>query len=304
MMNFIEKAITSLFFFLVSAFCLCDDFYKNVFDFAKLLETSGAEKEAALEYKRYLFLQSYSEGDFVAESCDFLASYYEKNGNLEKSLQYIKIGIESLGDSRLSESYEMREIDLLLASAIENDIDLFLSPVFCCFLNLKSRNSKVKGYAYIAALEYLLRTKKTERFFNFYSKANVELEEFLERDEDDLIFHAFHDYIFFKRKNPDSAYWLSIFPGAGQFYAGDVSDALNAFALNGILIGYGVYSLLNLNFFDVAVLYATAIPRFYKGNLYNARKAAELYNSRMENEIFSPVILMLQSKRLALRNMK
>ena len=83
------------------------------------------------------------------------------------------------------------------------------------------------------------------------------------------------------RKSMRFAKFLSIIlPGAGQVYAGNWRDGLNAFVLNGALGFATVDAALDGHYMD-AVLWATALfLRYYQGNYYRAEEAAAAFNAR------------------------
>lgn len=90
-------------------------------------------------------------------------------------------------------------------------------------------------------------------------------------------------------RSPEKAGRRSLFPGAGQWYAGDKRNAVNAFVLNAGIAGISYLEYRRLPFLGIA-LFAQFFPRYYKGNIINARKSAVFANNRRRNE-FRRIIL-------------
>lgn len=90
-------------------------------------------------------------------------------------------------------------------------------------------------------------------------------------------------------RSPEKAGRRSLFPGAGQWYAGDKRNAVNAFVLNAGIAGISYVEFRRLPFLGIA-LFAQFFPRYYKGNIINARKSAVYANNRRRNE-FRRIVL-------------
>lgn len=79
--------------------------------------------------------------------------------------------------------------------------------------------------------------------------------------------------------------WLSILPGLGQFYAGDVGSGINAFALNGVIFYFTIDMLIKANYLDVIFIALSFVERYYSENFYNAGEKARQYNERHNKKI-------------------
>ncbi len=97
------------------------------------------------------------------------------------------------------------------------------------------------------------------------------------------------------RKSVKLAKLLSaILPGAGQVYAGNWQDGLNALILNGALGFVTVDAILDGHYID-AILWATYIfARYYQGNPYRAGKAVEEFNDRTARLAAENILQRLQ----------
>ena len=67
--------------FLILASRAFSEPYDDLFLYASKLDQAGAYEEAELEYKRYIFMLNYSQGQYEAQAFCALADLYEKKEN-------------------------------------------------------------------------------------------------------------------------------------------------------------------------------------------------------------------------------
>jgi tetratricopeptide (TPR) repeat protein len=90
---------------------------------------------------------------------------------------------------------------------------------------------------------------------------------------------------FLKTKNPTTAGWLAVVPGAGHLYCERYRDAFIAFLLNGamILAAYEAFDNDNealgglITFFEIGL---------YSGNIYSAVTSTHKYNRKQKRDFF------------------
>ncbi|MBQ1973613.1 MAG: hypothetical protein II222_04635, partial [Paraprevotella sp.] len=80
-----------------------------------------------------------------------------------------------------------------------------------------------------------------------------------------------------KTKNPKTAKWLSLFPGAGYLYAGHKGSAATSFLINGLL-AYATYTSIKTENYGLAALTGFFNISFYIGNIVGAGKSARRTN--------------------------
>lgn len=86
-------------------------------------------------------------------------------------------------------------------------------------------------------------------------------------------------------RSPELAQWLSTFlPGAGQIYAGDWRNGLNALAINGATGYLLVSSLIAGNFGDAILSYLGLFQRYYLGNRQRAEMIARERNHAQDKQ--------------------
>ena len=83
-------------------------------------------------------------------------------------------------------------------------------------------------------------------------------------------------------KNPKTALFLSILPGAGYYYTGYKQTALSSFLVNGLLAYATISNIRNENT-GMAILTGVFNLSFYISNIQGASKSAKKYNLNKEN---------------------
>lgn len=287
------------------------DQYLFLYNAASELEKSGSLKEALTEYKRYIFMQDYvdvasRDDNMISKSFFALSRIYEKNNTFDLSLSYFEKGMNialknqffqsSNSKSQLqSDAFELQKkhISLLLKDATKNKTNIINNYSFAKYIFLDDFNPKIKYAAYCAYLENLINTSSFEQLalafneilaFQSEQNQNHQTQPLFTKDEIEIFNENLSHLTNFKGKNPILAGCLSIIPGLGQLYAQNYKDALNAFLLNGALIGVSVYSLVSLNIWDFSLIEFSPTFRFYRGNLINAQKHTYTYNENKTNE--------------------
>ena len=254
-----KKCIRILLFSLIFSFSLvAEDFYKPVYDFAFLLESKGEIDEAMTEYKRYVFLQRYAEGDFLSQSFAGLCRCSFKKNDLDGAIYYIRRAEENEKGGGKFSSYERQEVRLLMLKSLQFE-------------------------------DWLA-------FENNFSYTNETYPDFFSDEERKVILNGIKKYYDFSPKSLRLASCLSVIPGLGQIYAHDFADGANAFLLDSPLLVVSAYSLMTFHFFDFILLEASPTFRFYLGNFQNARKDTEKYNAEKISEIKLPIVEILSKK--------
>ena len=93
-------------------------------------------------------------------------------------------------------------------------------------------------------------------------------------------------------KNPKTAMFLSILPGAGYYYTGYKQTALSSFLVNGLL-AYATTSNIKNNNIGMTLLTGVFNLSFYISNIQGAVKSAKNYNSKQKKLIKSKLNIKL-----------
>lgn len=86
----------------------------------------------------------------------------------------------------------------------------------------------------------------------------------------------------------------TIFPGAGQVYAGEWRDGLNALLLNGGLGFLTVDAVLDGYYVDAALFGVFIFWRYYQGNTFRAGQAAVQFNQRESRQAAEAILQRFQ----------
>ena len=280
------------------------DFYEDIFFAAQALEQEGESLLSATEYKRYLFLQNYSEGIHQAEALSALSSFYFNLGNISLSLNYnqqaqnyllnqTEIEPESkLAEKSLFQNHPckvfLKELQLmeikLLELQLQEEVESGLYARLFNYAKSQKWDSSLRLAAWTALIKLEIHKKNWESAKTEFSLLCSDFPHAFSLQEQALFHEIADDAQNFKFKNPRTAVYLSFIPGLGQLYSQNYEDSLNAFVLNGGLIALSVFSLCNLQFQDFILLEANPMLRFYRGNLVNARDECLEWN---QNKISS-----------------
>lgn len=147
-----------------------------------------------------------------------------------------------------------------------------------------------------------------QRRFRFYVMAGYleenRLEEcvqealYLADSEGDSVIAAAWQHYQLNRVSPRKSMRMSLLPGLGQWYAQDRNGAVNAFLLNGAIVGLSYAQYRKMPLFGL-VLFIQLFPRYYSGNLVNAGKSAVFRNNGLRNELKHAILRVLAQEAVA-----
>ena len=289
------------------------DAYEAQFCYAEKLATNGMKKEAALEYKRYLFLQQYSAGTHKQEALSFLVDYYDSNGDANTALDYQVMMVNELKQqSQASEQQQAQEVQLqaqkklmLMQKSIASTSQT-KNKLPSQYNNLSTIELQESAWSESTPLPLrttacccILLTEAQQNNWlalqNDFEKVTSTLPTLFSAEETEAMLSYITAATSFKPKKPMTAAWLSLLPGLGQLYAHNVPNALNAFLVNGTTIGLSVYSLSTLNFLDFTAFEMNPLFQFYRGNLYNAQRDVYTYNAQVTSTLRAPILKIIES---------
>lgn len=232
----------------------------------------GALDQAITEYKRVLF---FNQDEGIASSVHAkIASCYQAQRRWPEAIFHLRRSIQTASSLGEIEDREYDLIAVLLASGRDNEAELHL-------LGLRE-------YSELDARRVSLYLCVTQTYRGHWEKAAEELRrafpageiaDVQRREQIEKLELLFAEAQSTRRKSPDGAAWLSTaVPGAGQLYAGDPWDALNAFVVNAGLVTLIFAAVKQEWYLEGALLFLYPFRRYYVGNRNNARLAAERSN--------------------------
>ena len=244
------------------------------FQFAERYFAKGEYYRAIGEYERFIHF-------FPQDPRVVLARYrvglsYLKGERFTQAVQSFHALIEKYEDTelvitsyfKLSESYVKLEQFGNSLTALDSLIKKSSDPA------VKDKAYYKQGWIYLEMDEW----EKAQASFDSISPKNRDTYRLKQLSED-------MNKKSLEAKNPVTAGWLAVIPGAGHLYCERYRDALIAFLLNGAMI-YAAYEAFDhdneglgglITFFEIGL---------YSGNIYSAVNSAHKYNRKQKRDFF------------------
>jgi tetratricopeptide (TPR) repeat protein len=235
-----------------------EEYYRAVGEYERFIYFFPQDPRVALA--RYKIGLSYLNGERFTEAVQAFDAVIEKHGDTD-------LAIKSYFN--LSEAYIMlKQFGNALAA-----LDSLIKQ--CSDLDAKDQAYYKQGWIYLEMDEW----EKAQASFDKISPKNRDTYRLKQLSED------ISKREFLKIKNPATAGWLAVIPGAGHLYCERYRDALIAFLLNGAMI-YAAYEAFDhgneglgglITFFEIGL---------YAGNIYSAVNSAHKHNRKQKNDFF------------------
>jgi len=256
-MIFVNKIFFVLLFILISKVNLfAQDSFTDQFNYAKKLYEEENYFDAVTEFKRLLFF--YDGDTYNYESNLLIGLSYKKGAKFSEAIQHLALAeLSSKNDNQVFEArLEIIKVNILrritgralaLLDSLQNDSK---------FTGRADEINYWRGWAYIFSDEW------ENASFSFSAlQANHQLAVFCDSLDNDLY-------------SVQLAKYLSIIPGAGQFYTGEYVSGFISIGWN-VLWGYlTINAFMEDRVFDGFMVGTLLLWRFYSGNIQNAEKFA------------------------------
>jgi hypothetical protein len=246
-------------------------FSDNALSIADDLANQKRYDEAITEYKRFIFFNP--EDPSIAEAHYKIGMSYRAKSELHQAITNFDKSIALTKDPNLADQRRLTLATTLIASQNYNLARLELAKI----LNSTKDESLLRKTLYFSGIEaiYMRDWKSVEAYFGRYYLDDKKA------DKLNSIFRTTRQ----SYKSPTTAKLLSAFvPGAGQIYSGYWKDGLNAFVLNGAIIGGVAYNVHKKDYSNAIIVAYLLLLRYYNGNIYHAGKDAEKHNQARENK--------------------
>ena len=258
------------------------------------LAQEGALDPAITEYKRVLYFNQ--DEQIVGSVHARIAACYRAQQLWPEAIFHLRRSIQNA--SSLGE-IEEREFDLvtaLLAGGRDNEAELHLLQLREFSVLDERRLSLYLTVTYTYRGQWEKAITELHKAFPAGEITDIRMREKVEQLE-----RLFTEAREEPRKSPEGAVWLSTaLPGAGQLYAGDPWDALNALAVNAGLITLICAAVKQEWYLEGALLFLYPLRRYYLGNRNNARIAAEARNrivdERYRQQLLEGVLSLLEAE--------
>jgi len=265
--------------------CLPETVYSQdnvqlVEEFADNLYKKKYYNDSITEYMRVLFWSGSREKSYNAHYK--IALCYRELGQFDKSIIFFK-----------------RARQYTLKDSLHNDLEIAISV---CHIMLGQyglaqvtllRLSKSKKFPRQATdAKYLLLTSavmqrswpKAYSFANVFDSTNGKIEEILK----DAIKH--------RPKSTHTAKWLStLLPGAGQYYASDYKNSINAFLINTLNFFVTGYFIFKKDYHNAVLYFALIGERFYTGNIHQAGQSVLKHEKHILDKYYQKIMTKLKT---------
>ena len=243
----------------------------DIIALADSLSKQGIYDEAITEYKRFIFFNpDYADNSQVLYK---MGLAYRAQRDWHHALDVMEMSITLTQDPEIASKRRLSLATILIASKNYNLAKFELVKILDSTRD-NSLSRKALYFSGIASI-YSFDWDATEKNFNdFYDDSSNKSA----RELNSVLLRARDSY-----KSTTTAKILStIIPGAGQIYAFNWHDGLNAFILNGVIIGFIASSAYKKDYRDALLITFLLSYRYYKGNIYHAEKDVEKYNDAVD----------------------
>lgn len=253
--------------------------------FAREQSKAGNTQLALKTYQRVLYFSGNAHRD---ECHSQLASLHAAAGEFERAAFYYDLIYQSSGtDSLRHEALFHKSAALMLQQQPKKALLELLSLPKNLPEPWQSRKQLYLGAAYFATRDF---DKARQALLPLFGPENAP-----EKAEFEKLFRKAERVA---RKSPKTARLLSMFfPGAGQFYAGDIKNGLNSLLLNALLGYWFVVTGVNYSFIDAGATVTPWLFRYYGGGIRRAGEILEKKKDERLRKIFQKVLLTIEAER-------
>lgn len=243
----------------------------NILSIADDLSSRKLYDDAITEYKRFIFFNP--DSPQTAEAYYKIGLCYRSEGKIHNAIEALDNSISLYKDSELANRSRLTLATTLIASQNYNLAKLELTKI----INSTNDESLLKKALYFYGIEAIY-TRDWRSARDYFSK-------FYQRDDSIDKINSIIKTTERSYKSPTKAKAMSaIIPGAGQIYSGNWKNGINAFILNGAIIGGIAYNVYKKDYDNALIIAYLLLLRYYRGNIYHAGKDAERYNQRLDDQ--------------------
>ena len=238
----------------------------------------GNYDAAISEYKRFLF---FHPNDLrMGETYRNIGIAYREQGHWGEAVAAMRTAVQYALDPEEQSQYQLELAVILIAN---QNYDLGRLEL----IKARMRNPAAPVHQRALFLEavafiYQFQWEKAREVLRNYT-TDAKLETLLE------------NAVNVPQKSSRLAKVLSaILPGAGQVYAGEWRNGLNALALNGVLGYVNVEVALNRHYVEAALWGGLIFSRYYLGNIFRADEAVKHFNTHQSRRASEALLQRLQ----------
>lgn len=244
--------------------------------------------EAITEYKRFLFF--HPDSPQASDVLHKISMAYRAEKRWAEAVEAMTASIGQTEDAELKSERGAELAVTLIASGNHNLALIQLIRLETKVLPdpLLRRVHFLRGAAHI----YLFNFEQAREAFRTYFNITPGTD-----SEEEVVDALFEEALRRPQKSEKVAKALStILPGAGQAYAGDWRDSLNALILNGLLGYLMVDAAIDERYDDAVRTLFFLSYRYYLGNRYHAGEDAKQFNERENRKHAAKILNALTSQ--------
>lgn len=238
----------------------------------------GNYDAAISEYKRFLFF--HPNDPRMGETYRNIGIAYREQGHWGEAVAAMHAAVQYASNPEEKSKYRLERAVIFIAA---QDYDLGRLEL----IMVRMQNPSVPVFRrtlFLEAVAYIYQFQWAEAR---EALRNYAMDEKLET----LLENAVN----VPQKSPGLAKVLSaILPGAGQVYAGEWRNGLNALALNGVLGYVNVEAALNRHYVEAALWGGLIFSRYYRGNIFRADEAVKQFNTHQSRRASEALLQRLQ----------
>ena len=233
---------------------------------------------AITEYKRFLFF--HPDDARAAETYRNIGLAYRAQGFWGESIVAIRAAVQHASDREEKSEYQLELAVILIAT---QNYDLGRLEL----IKVTMRNPSTPLYRralFLQAVAYIYQFR--------WEEAREVLRNYTTDDKLDTLLEK---AVNLPQKSARVAKVLSaILPGAGQVYAGNWRNGLNALVLNGVLGFLTVDAALDGHYVDAVLWGGSIFLRYYRGNTFRAEEAVKQFNLQESRRASEALLQRLQ----------
>jgi len=265
MISVTKILFTFIFISLLAITLYAQDSFEEQFNYAKKLYEEENYFDAVTEFKRLLFFDGSNKYSF---ECNYLMGLSYKYGR-KFSDALLHFSIADVQAHTTEEDFACR-IEIIKINILRRTTYKALALLDSLAIDPKFKNKSDeinywRGWAYI--------------FSDDWQKAALTFSEIKSSHQLAVLCDSINNDLY----NPQLAKYLSIVPGAGQFYTGEYVSGLISIGWN-VLWGYlTINAFIEDRILDGVLIGSLLWWRFYSGNIQNAEKFAIEKNLELTN---------------------
>ena len=273
------KTISSVFLFLLLSIHLLGQDVHTIFTMARENAVLGNTEAAIAQLERVIF---FGEGIYDAEAFALQGDMFAKSGAFDEAANAYNQAAQASNDEKQIVRLKLQQSASLIRSGKAElaTIELFgIQPA-------SNDSAYIKQQFLLGITQF-----KAGEFENSRVAFRASANDKMKPQVDSL----FDELASIKHPKAKTARVLSIiFPGAGQFYAGDIKNGINSMLLTGGFIALGYFVATRYSLLDATVAVIPWIQRYYMGGFKRAGLIAEERMKEKQDKIYRGIIAKFQ----------